>query len=121
METEIQVKQINRKEAQNGSEYLVIETDKGKFGCWNPQLFDQLDVYQKYKVLIEQNDKYKNIIGVIEKLGKTETKFEPDNSKMASVCVSYAKDLAVAGKINLEQIGEFATKFAPIIKEVQKI
>ncbi len=76
------------------------------------------------EVEFEVNGNFKNVkeIKTTSTAPKTEVKFEESNKlKQASVMISYAKDLAVAERIQTEEISKFAKSFINLQEELVKL
>ena len=111
-------------EKTNGTVKSVRKDKKGvqlEDGTWYSG-FAILDCNKGDTVEIEYltNGMFRNIKQIITQKAKPVNNFTAtDNQKLASIYVSYAKDLCCAGKIDISQIKEFATAFSVICKEVE--
>lgn len=109
--------------SRDGSkEYYIIQTDKGKFSCWDDEIADKLKVGKSYEVIIDSNGKYKTIRGfkgeaspinaaVEAKTIKPDQAFRSDTSRETSMYTSYAKDIFLELVKGVE---------APNVKEAMK-
>jgi len=126
METQISIYETEDKFTRtNNKPYLSVQTSKGQMSAWDAVVIGKVKAAKGMKVnaVIEEKGNYKNIVGLGDPTGEAEEKpdapkkfTEERNEKLASVAVSYAKDLAVAGKIEVEDIAEKAKGFVELIK-----
>jgi len=93
-------------EAQKSALPVYIEKEKNQSGYWN---IIKLELAPKDDHLVQEAIK----MGA-EIIGST------DDPKIRSMCVSYAKDLAVAGKIELKDIPKYADSFLNYILNIKR-
>lgn len=106
-----------QKTTQSGQHYMLIESNMGKFGCWEEELFEILKNGNTINAEVSVKGEYRNIVRA-NLMNKTHS--TPDKERLASVCVSYSKDLVIANKIDLSNMEEWAIKFADIINTVKE-
>ena len=97
---------------------MTLETDKGKMGCWKPELFPLLEGSSQINVEIEQKGAYTNIVGVQggTPVFKETPIFKPsqtspsrDHSIVSQVFVKCANDqlIATIEKFGSEELETF--------------
>jgi len=111
---------IETKSTKAGQPMWTAMTNSGKMSVFDKALADVLftNVRKTMIVDVETNGAYKNLTKFI-RLADVQQASQPVQSsfredpkeKKVSVCLSYAKDLAAAGKIEVKDIEETAKEF----------
>ena len=122
METEITIKDTQKKNSKNNKEFLAVTTDEGRMSCWNPQIFNQLIAGKRLLVKVEEENGFRNILGIEKELTpeiKAVSEYIDDKSRLMEL--AYAKDILVAllTKSGGEPL-EMAKLAAQMLKEIKK-
>ena len=103
MEQIIQIQDIHENKTKQGKPYWVIVTDKGSMSCFDLNITKAMKDAGSCKVDIVEKGDFKNITKLISVMAQPEAKAFGD-IKLASMCLSYAKDLICAGKAELKDL-----------------
>ena len=94
---ELTILKVERKTSKTNKPYLLIDTEKGKFGCWNPAIFDSIKEGQRYEFQTETTEAgFSNILGMEKELGTPMPAPAVRDDKLNSMRESYAKDILIA-------------------------
>jgi hypothetical protein len=136
MEETITLKSVETKNTRAGAPMWTAITSGGKMSCFDKTLAEQLFTLVNKNLVVEtgMNGQYKNIIRVIKLADYTpiptaaqvqQVQFENPKMKSrltsASMMISYAKDLCIAGKIELKDIDSKAKEFLSLYEELLEI
>jgi hypothetical protein len=133
MEEIITLKSIETKQTRNNIPMWTALTSIGKMSCFDKNLAEQLFTLVNKNLVVEteMNGQYKNLLRVIRTTDiapiptaaqQAQVQFEDPKRKQrlasASMCISYAKDLAVAGKIEVKEIDAKAKELLSLYEEM---
>lgn len=98
MKQELTITKAEKKTSKTNQQYLSVESDLGKFSCWNGAILDKLQVGHRYEVTSETVNGFNNILGIERDLGAvfnfTAALNAPGQTdKSSTMRESYAKDI----------------------------
>jgi hypothetical protein len=118
-EEKVVIQQIEAKSTKSGTPMWTITTSAGKMSCFDKAIADQLfSLINKTVALeIQMQGTYKNIKKFIREESGGVSK---QNTRLssASCCISYAKDLCVAGKIEIKELYATAKGLLALYEEM---
>ena len=129
---------INRLEKKftktNNKVYYRAETNQGVMNIFGNIVYDEIlkhPIPGEFEVVVKESNGFKNIDGITPPEFVTEkeavsdgpetnkSEMDYDKIKFASMAISYAKDLAVAGKIEVTNIRKEAQGFMDLYDELK--
>jgi hypothetical protein len=137
MRKKVYIYELIQKKTKQGKDMWQAKTDIGTMGIFDKEVADKLVEGMVNDVEIEKDKDFINIVawnGAYEGEEKEEEETEADKHdverskniekaikrKTASMALSYAKDLAVAGLIKKEEITETTKGFMNLLEELSK-
>lgn len=113
--TKISIYKVEAKETKTNKPYLLVETSTGKMSVFDEGLFKNINesIGKEVQVNVVVSGNYTNIVGFVDTIGEASAKPEEPKEKsfgrepnaiIRTDCYKMAIDLAIAGKINAEQI-----------------
>ena len=134
-ETTLHISKSEKKVSKTGNDYLSLDTNQGKMTAFEDQAIKDLErggVPGDFKVEVTQKGNFKSIAKVyldeepevirpfdqIEQTEQAPKALDEDEMRFASMCISYAKDLAMTDKIKLSQIRTWAYDFLHLYQEM---
>ena len=133
-EENIHISSIKKRHSDTtGKDFHTAETNLGPMNIFDYVVVEEMEKAgfpNDFKVNMTEKGKWKNIIGIImEEDGQSPAKVtEPiptadnvisyDEKTFASMAISYAKDLAVAGKIEVAKIKKEAMGFLDLYRDM---
>jgi DNA-binding protein YbaB len=133
MEETITLKSIETKQTKSGAPMWTATTSTGKMSCFDKNLADQLFTLVNKNIIVEveMQGQYKNlkrVVGMAQfapiPTAQQAQQVHFEDPKMKSrlssgtMCISYAKDLCIAGKIELKDIPSKAKEFLSLYEEM---
>ena len=105
-----------------GEDVKVSEKRKQLFDVFQPgnmvKLYWAEYMHKKYVARAEREEQ--GVSPVVKEAIKLGAKVITDDPKLRSMSISYSKDLVVAGKIELTEIGKYANMFLNYILNIKK-
>jgi len=132
MEEVVTILGIETKSTKKGAPMWTANTSGGKMSCFEKSVADKLFmlINKVVKLDIEMNGSFKNLKGIIyvdenatpqsAPAPQPQMRSEEEKSKKVGVCISYSKDLVVAGKIDLKDLGTKAKELLALYEEMIK-
>lgn len=122
-EETITIKSIETKQTKAGASMWTITTNSGKMSIFDPILAEKIMplVNQNVVVDVETKNNYKNITKIIGTSQIAQAVTQPVGEKknmVASMCIAYAKDLCVAGKIEVADLSVKAKELLALYEEM---
>ena len=131
MATELlHIDSIEKKNTKANKPYAVVSTDKGNYSCFDTAVIESLTkcIHQSATCDILENGQYLNIIACnpivqtpkgAEDAGNISYEFGYNN-KIASMVVSYVKDLACAEVIEMKDFGGYCHTLMKLLAQLSK-
>jgi hypothetical protein len=128
MEETVTLKSVETKTTRTGTPMWTALTNVGKMSVFDKLIAEDLFtlVNKNIVVDVETKNNYKNIVRII-RVATNQTPMQTQepvkNPRLtsASMCISYAKDLCVAGKIELKDINSKAKELLSLYEEMLEI
>lgn len=124
MEETVTIISIEQKQTKARVNMWTVVTNYGKMSVFDQLLADKLATLKGQNVLVEVQEKngYKNIVKFISVSAipvQNIPQAQPNSRNVsASMMIAYAKDLCVAGKIGVEDIGSQAKSLLQLYEEM---
>jgi hypothetical protein len=128
-EQTITLNQIETKSTKAGQPMWACSTSVGKISIFNKDLADELSKLIGKNIVVEivSNGQYKNLTKIIQ-IAANQVPInnnipEPKNPRIvsATMLISYAKDLCIAGKIELKDIPSQSKELLALYEEMLDI
>ena len=121
---QIEIRNIQKATSKTDQPYLKIETSVGNMFVWDEEAIEAINESGTgtYSVDTVMSGKF-NTIAVVHEFGAPMEKIPSanaprgNNEAFVSMAISYAKDLAVAGKIEVNAIGTQTKELIDIYNE----
>ena len=120
----VSVYEIEQKRSKKGQSYWSMNTSRGKIQCFDADIGPTIIKGSMYDMDINIRGEYVNCI-TAQMVGQAAaqqniiTQEDKPDYKLASMAISYAKDLTCAKIITLEQMHDTAKAIINSIKELQ--
>jgi hypothetical protein len=126
MEEKITILQIETKQTKAGAPMWTATTSAGKISCFDKPLAEELFTLIGKQIVAEitTQGNYKNLKRIVSKdIKEVEASNAPkavseQEQRVPSMCVSYAKDLCVAGKVEYKDLKAVAKNLLTIYEEL---
>jgi len=123
------VKAIEERVSSTGKTFWSLDTNQGKMSIWDSGIATEIKdvgVQREFELNVEEKGNFKNVTGItgqktekVSSEGSSEPKTAITGNNAALLCMQYAKDLAVAGKIEVSNIRTEATGFMNLYNELK--